>query len=488
MFRKILIAIGMLIGLMAVIVVAAGIAIMLIVDKSFIESRMSQALHRQVKIEKIDVSIFSLVSGIEIKKLTISNFKAPDQLVLLQDKPVSANDIFADTETLRFKIKFLPLFKKQFELSELVLYGPVINLAKNKQGVLNCADLIAAKKRPVEVPVESEKKQNETDKAKPRPMTADDIPLAVAVGAIGMKDGIINYYDEKFDQKFQLYNFTALAHDIRIDPRNLAGADEIKLKIALGLKTVGPLKTGSVQSFDIDIDATGRVIPFDPKTRQLEPEIILHAGFPSGQINGLQIFNSVAAIPLLGDYLGEHISFLKGKQEWKNSKTSFVDLRYKAGRVDISNGTLDLGQARMIFAGMVHTDSKALDLNLDMVMKKEINDSIKQTLAKKIDAGIRSPEIRKYIDSNKLAETALQPLFNKDGLIDLKFKAGGTTQKTDVKIVHPRLESVNGFIQKAAGSVLMEAGKEAGKGAAKKLIEEEKGKVLEGAFDLLKKK
>ena len=80
MLKKILIAIGSLIAAILILIIAAGIIIMLKVDKAFIESQMSKALNRQVYIEKIDVSIFSIVSGIEIKNVAISNFKTPQQL------------------------------------------------------------------------------------------------------------------------------------------------------------------------------------------------------------------------------------------------------------------------------------------------------------------------------------------------------------------------------------------------------------------------
>lgn len=490
MLRKILITVGVLTGATAIFIIAAGIVMVMIVDKPFVESRISQALSRQITIEKIDVSIFSFLSGIEIKKIAISNFKTPEQLTALQGKPVKAGDVFAGMESLRFKVKILPLFRKQFDLKELVLYSPVINLARSKQGVLNCADLISAKKQQTperkakQIDLKKKQKEAAVEFESAKPITADDIPMAVAVGEIGIKDGTVNYYDGEFDQKFQIYNLTTLAYDINIDSRDLANKDEIKIKIALGVKTVGPLKTGSVQSFDLTIDATGKVIPFDIKTRQLEPEIIIHAAFPDGQISGLQVFNAVAALPLLGDYLGEQISFLKGKLEWKKSETSFIDLRYKAGRADISNGSLDLAQARFLFAGMINTDSKALDMNLDMVMKREINNSVKAALEKKIDAGIRSPEVKKYVPADKLAETALQPLLNKDGMIDLKFKAGGTTKKTDVKIVQPQLDAVDVLIKKAAGNVLLETGKN----TAKKIIGEERNKLLDSTLDLLKNK
>jgi hypothetical protein len=471
MFKKILITVGSLIAAILILVIIAGIIIMIKVDKAFIASQISRALHRQVYIEKIDVSIFSIVSGIEIKKVAISNFKTPPQLAALQGKPVPANDLFTGMESLRFKIRLLPLLRKQFDLKELVLYSPIINLTKSKQGILNCDDLIKSKKQPVD----------KTEVKEPaKPITADDIPVGITVGEIGMKNGTINYYDGEHDQKFQVYKLTTLAYDINIDPKELEKKDEIKLKLALGLKTVGAMKTGSVQSFDITLDATGKVIPFDVKTRHLDPEVILHIAIPDGEITGLQIFNSVAAIPLLGDYLGQYISFLKGKQQWKDSKETGVDVRYKANKAELSNGKLDLKEAKLLFDGSVNTDSKALDMNLDMIMNKGINDSVKSALAKKIEAAIKSPEVKKYADSNQLAEAAMQPLLNKDGMIDLKLKVGGTTKKTNTKLVQPQLDSLSTVVTKAAGSVATQAGKQLLGGGQKK--------ALDNIQDLFKKK
>jgi hypothetical protein len=476
MLKKTLIIIGSFIATILILIIAAGIIIMLKVDKAFIESQMSKALNRQVYIEKIDVSIFSIVSGIEIKNVVISNFKTPQQLAVLAGKPVAAGDMFTGMEALRFKVRFLPLLHKQIDLKELVLYSPVINLTRSKQGVLNCDDLIKSKKQNPEDKTDLEKKKG-------KPLTADDIPVAITVGEIGIKNGTVNYYDDELDQRFQIYKLTTLAYDISIDPKDLEKKDEIKLKIAMGIKTVGSMKTGSVQSFDVTIDSTGKVIPFDVKTRQLEPEVIAHVGFPDGQITGLQIFNAVASIPLLGDYLGEYISFLKGKQEWKNSKASGVDLRYKADKAELSNGKLDLKEANLLFDGAVNTRSNALDMNLNMVMNKEINEKVKKGLAQKIDAGIKNPEIKKYADSNKLAEAAMQPLLNKDGMIDLKFKVGGTTKKTNVKLTSPQLDSLGSVITKSGGSLATEAAK----GAGKQLLGEGQKKIMDDVQNLLKK-
>jgi uncharacterized protein involved in outer membrane biogenesis len=480
MFKKLLITIGAIVAVIAVLVIVAGVIVYKKVDKTFISSQMSKSLNRQVYIEKIDVNIFSVISGIEIKNVAISNFKTPQELKSLQGKPVAAGDVFAGMESLRFKVKIIPLFKKQVELKELVLYSPVINLSKNKQGVLNINDLIKSKKH--------EKKELQEPA---KPLTADEIPVDIAIGEIGMKNGTINYYDGEHDQKFQIYKLTTLAHDINIVPKELEKKNEVNLKLSMGIKTIGTIKTGSVQNFDITIDATGKMIPFDVKTRLLEPEVILHIAVPDGEITGLQIFNSIAAIPILGDYLGEYVAFLKDKQEWKDSKETGLDLRYKADKAQITNGKLNLKQAKLLFDGSMNMKSKAVDMNMDMAMKKEINDGVKTSLAKKIDSLINSPEVKKYADSNKLADAAMQPLLNKDGVIDLKAKVGGTTNKPDVKLTQPQLGSLGDIVKNAAGSVAIEAGKGAVKDAAKKLLNEDQQKVLEdveGLFTPSKKK
>jgi hypothetical protein len=344
---------------------------------------------------------------------------------------------------------------------------------------LNIDDLIQSKKQPEDT---TKKKLQEKETAKP--ITADAIPVAIAIGEIGIKNGTINYHDGQYDQKFLIYKLTTLAHDINIDPKDLKSKDEVKVKLGMGIKTIGAMKTGSVQSFDVTIDATGEIIPFDVNTRLLEPEVMLHIAIPDGEITGLQLFSAIAAIPILGDYLGDHISFLKGKQEWKGSTQTGLDLRYKAKKVEMTNGKLDLKDARLLFDGAMNIDTQAIDINLDMVMKKEINDAVKSGLAKKIESVIRSPEVKKYVDMGKLAVTAMQPLLNKDGMIDLKVKAGGTAKKPDVKITQPQLGSLSNIAKEAAGNVAIEAGK----GAAIKLLQENQPKVLDSVEGLFRKK
>ena len=127
-------------------------------------------------------------------------------------------------------------------------------------------------------------------------------------------------------------------------------------------------------------------------------------------------------------------------------------------------------------------------MNLDMVMNKDINKPVQASLAKNIDSLIKSPDVKKYADSQKLAEAAMQPLLNKDGQIYLKTKIGGTMQKPDVKLTQPQLNTLGEIVKVAAGSVAIEAGTGVAKEAVKKALTGDQQKILDSVGGLFKKK
>ncbi len=478
MLKKLLKIFGGVVAFIVVIIIAAGIAVMLFVNKGLIESQMEKALNRHVQIEKISVGIFSIVSGVEVNNVRISNYKTARQLEALKGKPVLPADTFASIEALRLKLSVLPLLKKRFELKEMVLYGPVINVAKGKDGSFNFDDLMKPKKQvAAEKPAPVKKKANEAA-AQPaeqnKPFTADDLPVAITVGEIGIKNGTVNYYDGKLDQRFQVYKLTFLAYDIQIDPKNLQSKDTVKLKMYMGVKSIGPVKSGSVQSFDITIDSTGSTKPFDLKTRRLDPEVSMHVGSPEGQFTGLQIFNSIAGNNILGKYIGDQLSFLKGKQEWKGADAASVDIWYKGGQAKLSKGNLSIKEARLLFAGAYNLNNKAVDADLELELKKDRTGAIKTGIRKQVESGLKKLGAKKYANPEKIAEAAMKPLINKNGLVYMKFKVIGTSNKPEAKLVHPVLGTIEDIIKQVAGDVLIDAGKEAGK----KAVEKEGKKVI----------
>jgi hypothetical protein len=87
-----------------------------------------------------------------------------------------------------------------------------------------------------------------------------------------------------------------------------------------------------------------------------------------------------------------------------------------------------------------------------------------------------------------LAQTAMKPLFNDGGFIELGATVGGTTQKPMVQLSRPQLNSIGVIVKNAAADVALDAAKGAVKEKAKEYLKEDQKKLLEDVGGLLKRK
>lgn len=474
MMKKLIKILGGLIGFIVIILVAAGIAIMIIVDKPFIEDQISSALHRHVVIEEINAGIFSAVSGIEVKKVFISNYKTPAQLKNLKGKKVPPGDTFVELKAFVFKVQLLPLLKKQLKLNQLVLYGPVINVVKSKDGSYNFDDLLKQNEETVK---KSKQKDEPAPPKKGSPLRVDDLPVALSVGKIGLEKGRVTYLDRTYDQRFELYHFDALVHSIKIDPAALDKKNELRVDVSCGVKTIGQMKSGSVKSFDIGFSIKSKVKPFNVKTRELDPEVEAKAGMPHGTLTGLQIYEKLKEVEALTKYIGK-VGFLKDKVSWKDA---FVEASYKSGTVTLKDGTIQTSDADFAYSGKVNIDSKATDIKLDMALAEKHNKQIRSNLEKNIKKVIKG-KLAKIIKPSVVVDEAMKPLVNKEGKVYLGYAVTGTSSKPVTKLVHPKLPSLDSVARDSAGNVGDQL-KDKAKDEAKKVID----KTKEKAADEIKK-
>lgn len=481
--KKFLKWIGIIFAAVLVVIIGAGIALMIIVNKPFVEGQMEKQLNRQVRIGDFSGGLFSAVSGFTVSDVKISNFKAPKDLEALKGKPVSDSDIFASMKSFQFKISIPPLLKKQFVLNELMLYSPQINIVRYKSGTFNFSDLMAPKKLTPEEKAELERKMKEEaekPKVESKPLSADDIPVAINVGSVGMKDGNINFTDQGSGQKINIYRVTAKVHDIRIDPAKLDKDDNVSLKVSAGIKTTGRAQSGSVQSFDIGLDITGTVIPFDRKSRLLNPEISVRAGSPYGKVTGLQIFNEMMNVEQLVKYCGK-FDFLKKELEWKNG---YVSIHFKNNVATLKDGKFANDDYAVTFGGKVNTATMALDLATDMTMASKHTEKVKKQTSKLAEKVITG-KVKEYVKAEQIADAAVKPLVNDRGEIFLKYEVRGTAEKPAPKLVHPVLGSLADVVKEAtkdiAGAVAEKA-KDTAKAKAEDKMKKEAGKKLKKLF------
>ncbi len=472
---------GIIIGVIFVLIVTAGILIMLIVDKEMIAGQMEKALNRHVVIGDVSAGLFSALSGIEVRDVKISNFKTPEELKALQGKPVAANDLFVGLTSFTFKVELLPLLSRRFVLKQLVLYEPVINIVKGRDGGFNFDDLTRPKKLTAEEKAEEAKRLAEAAKEPAKPLTADDIPVDITVGKVGIEKGVVTFIDRGLDQSFQVYNLTALAHSIDIAPKNLEKQNSVGLRIEMGVKTTGPVKSGTVKSFDIGFSVNGTVKPFDAKTRRLDPSLTAKVGMPYGQMTGLQIFEKMMSVEALTKYSGK-FDFLKKEITWRNA---FVTVAYGGGTVKLSDGKIRTDDYMLNFAGMVGMNNKAVGLNLDMTLAEKHQSSVRKGIEKNAGRLIKG-RAADYVKAEKVADVAMKRLVNSEGKVYLKFDVSGTMSNPVARLTHPKLPALSDLVSDAAGG-LKDVAKDKAKAAAQKAAEKGADKVKGKVGGRLKK-
>ncbi|HQH71690.1 MAG TPA: AsmA family protein, partial [bacterium] len=97
-------------------------------NKDYILAQVKQAVGRDVTLEKIDVTLWP-GAGVRLSKFTVS------------DDPKFSPEKFVTAEDLQIQFKLWPLLQKKLEVSQLVLNKPVIQLIRDKEGVLNVSTL-----------------------------------------------------------------------------------------------------------------------------------------------------------------------------------------------------------------------------------------------------------------------------------------------------------------------------------------------------------
>lgn len=465
--KKVLKWLGICIGGIIGLIIIAGIVIMFVVDEEMVASQMESALHRHVTLGELNVGILSALSGIEIKEVMISNYKTVKQLEALKGKPVAKNDLFVGLKAFNFKLRFLPLLTGKFVLKELVLYEPVINVEKYKSGAYNYSDLLKPSAKE-EKPVKPEIKEE----GKSEPFTADNLPVEINIGKVGIEKAQLKYDDKGMEQTFQVYDLTALVHSIDINPGDLEKHDSVGLDIQMGVKTVGAVKSGSVQSFDLGLKIDGRIIPFDKKTRIANPEIRLKAGLPYGTMTGLQIFEKMKSIESLQKYCGK-LDFLKKDIKWKDA---FVNVWYKDGTVKLTDGKVPTDDYLLTYEGKTNINTKAMDMNMDMLLADKHQKSIRSGIDGNVKKAITG-KAKQYVKPEKVTDIAMNRISNKEGKVYLKYKITGTMSKPDAKLVHPELPSIKDLLKDAAGDIA-DAAKDKAKDAAKEAADKaaDKGK------------
>jgi len=170
------IAIGTILALLIIGIIALPFVFPLERIKDFAVAKLSETIHREVRIDKVSFDIFS---GIKLQGLYIGNHAG------FAKKP------FVSADSIELRYAFWPLFSRQIIIKEIRLVKPQILVEKSLRGEFNFSDLL----KPA-------KPSNQPSAPPPKPPTTlarassrAKLPFNLFVSSFSIREGKITYMD-----------------------------------------------------------------------------------------------------------------------------------------------------------------------------------------------------------------------------------------------------------------------------------------------------
>src|SRR6266487_5994660 len=167
-----------------ILVIVAGVALVSLnglIDrnKEYILAQVKEAVGRDVTVGDIGVSLWGGV-GARLQQFSVA------------DDPSFAKEAFVRAEDLQVNMKLLPLFRKELQVSKVILHRPIINIIKDEKGQFNFSTIGQQKEKKE---AEADKKKKERGEEKP--------PSALLVSLVDVDNGQIQYVDKSQGIEFR---------------------------------------------------------------------------------------------------------------------------------------------------------------------------------------------------------------------------------------------------------------------------------------------
>ena len=215
--------------------------------------------------------------------------------IVLGNAPGFQDQSFATLDESHVNVLLLPLLSKKIEVSSITLKGLVINLARNKQGITNWADL--GNFRSAEVVGKQDEQQS--------------IPTAAlaafAIGGIAIENARINWDDLKTDQHIELKDLNlnidkfAIDKPVGIVASLIAFDSRSKSTQAITLNTElsvnGQFDSVTLRRSLCEVTSSGKNIPGTSLTTTLSiADAVLNTTQQTAIIHGLQLKSGDIAV------------------------------------------------------------------------------------------------------------------------------------------------------------------------------------------------
>jgi ElaB/YqjD/DUF883 family membrane-anchored ribosome-binding protein len=257
---------------------------------------------------------------------------------------------------------------------------------------------------------------------------------------LGIEKAHIQLFDQQYQQIIHINQLDVLFKDININPKNLAKENQILFDFNMNIQSEGKLKTGWAKSIDFDLICEANILPFNAKTRLLDPHATIKVGSPSGIVTGLQAYETIRS--KLMHFKLTSLDFLKKDLRWKKG---VVNLIANQNMVQLNEGIFQVEDMAISLDGKYMIKTKSLDIAVDIMLSDEeqqkIESSVKSFISKQI-----SYKHRRYVNIDEISKNVLDAIIAKDGHIHLIFAVSGPAKKPDVRLLQPQLPSIDSIV------------------------------------------
>jgi AsmA protein len=343
---------AIIIGCLAVVIIAAMLLIPMFVDvnkyKPMIESKVTDATGRPFSLgDDLSLSLFPW-AGVSFSDLRLGN-------------PAGfAEKEFVTIKSFEVRIKLLPLFNKDIQIKRFVINEPRFILIKNKQGRANWEQPKQPKQPPGDTPTEKE------DKSPPQDTGRFELPIsALTVGNLVINNGSAIWDDRTSGIRKEISQINLALHDVSLErPVKLTFSALVDQKPISIEGSVGPIGQG-FQANTIPIEFSLKAL--SQLTMQLKGSIENPLTNP-----GVNLDIEIAEFSprkLMAD-LGREFPVKTSDPKALNSIALKIHVKADAGKVSLSNGTMNLDQSKLIFSATASEFSRPnlkFDLDLDQI-------------------------------------------------------------------------------------------------------------------------
>jgi AsmA protein len=292
---------GALVAVLAGLVLIAAIVLPLVIDpndyKEEIAAEVARQTGRTLNIEgDLSLSVFPWL-GLDIGPAQLSNaagFEDP---------------YMARMETVQVRVKLLPLLRKQLEVDTIRLNGLVLNLARDKEGRTNWADLAG------------ETAADKTGKADTEAAAGDKVGdglAGLAIGGIEVSGARLTWDDQEAATRYEITDlaFTTgaiepdQAFDLDLNFRASAAQPAIEGQFHLkgNVLLAARLRAVEVTAASIEVEAAGAGVPGEQVSLSLASDVFVDLdaetlSLPNLVLEtlGLKISGTVAGTAIMAD-------------------------------------------------------------------------------------------------------------------------------------------------------------------------------------------